>query len=102
MHPIVLLKKSKVTELIVKWCHLKAVHCGRVITLNEIRDRVFSIINASSITKSVVFNCVTCRKLRGKMGVQIMADLPKDKFQEAAHFTYCPVDMFGPKSNEIK
>ena len=42
MHPVILLKKSKVTELIVKWCHLKAAHCGGGITLNEIRDRVFS------------------------------------------------------------
>ena len=41
MHPIILPKKSKVTELIVKWCHLKATHCGRGITLNEIRDRGF-------------------------------------------------------------
>ena len=41
MYPIILPKKSKVTELIVKWCHLKATHCGRGITLNEIRDRGF-------------------------------------------------------------
>ena len=68
MHPIILPKKSKVTKLIVKWCHLKAAHCGRGNTLNEIRDRSFWIIKASSITKSVVFNCVTCHKLRGEMG----------------------------------
>ena len=53
MHPIILPKKSKVTELVVKWCHLKAAHCGRGITLNKIRDRGFWIINASSIAKSV-------------------------------------------------
>ena len=39
-----------------------------------------------------MFNCVTCCNL----GVQIMADLPKDRFQEAEPFTYCAVDMFGP------
>ena len=89
MHPILMLKKSKVTKLNVKLCHLKTAYCGRGITLNEIRDRGFWIINASSITKSVVFNCVTCRKLRGKMRVEIMADLPKDRFEEAAHFTFC-------------
>ena len=70
MNPVILPKKSKVTELIVKWCHLKAAHCGRGITLNEIRGRGFWIINASSIAKLIVFNCVTCRKLRGKMGVK--------------------------------
>ena len=28
------------------------------------------------------------------MGVQIIADLPKDRFEEAVLFTYCAVDMF--------
>ena len=49
-----------------------------------------------------MFNCVTCRKLRGKMGVQIKADLSKDRFQEAASFTYCAVDMFGPFKIKVK
>ena len=102
IHPIILPKKSKVTELIVKWYHLKAAHFGRGITFNGIRDRSFWIIDASSITKSVVFDCVTCHKLRGKMGVQIMADLPKDRFQEAAPFTYCVADMFGPLKIKVK
>ena len=107
IHPIILPKKSKVTELIVKWYHLKAAHFGRGITFNGIIDRSFWIIDASSITKSVVFDCVTCHKLRGKIGVQIMADLPKDRFQEAALFRYCAVDLFGPfkiivKQSEVK
>ena len=49
-----------------------------------------------------MFDCVTCHKLRGKMGVQIMADLPKDRFEEAAPFTYCAVDMFGPFKVKVK
>ena len=37
------------------------------------------------------------------MGVQIMADLPKDRFQEAAApFTYFAVDMFGPFKIKVK
>ena len=36
------------------------------------------------------------------MGIQIMADLPKDKFEEAAPFTYCAVDMFGPFRVKVK
>ena len=42
-----------------------------------------------------MFNCVICHKLRGTVEVQIIGDLPKDRFQEAAPFTYCAVDMFG-------
>ena len=36
-----------------------------------------------------------CRKLRGKFGDQKMSDLPKERCQ-AAPFTHCGVDMFGP------
>ena len=39
------------------------------------------------------------------MGVQIIADLLKDRFEGAAPFTYCAVDMFGPfkvKQSESK
>ena len=36
------------------------------------------------------------------MGLQIMADLPKDRFQEAAPFTYYAVDMFEPFKVKVK
>ena len=34
-----------------------------------------------------MFSYATCRKLKGKVEVQIMAGLPKDRFEEAAPFT---------------
>ena len=37
-----------------------------------------------------------CRKLRGKFGVQKMANLPKVRCLEVLPFTHCGVDMFGP------
>ena len=43
-----------------------------------------------------IYKCVTCRRLRGKMGEQRMADLPEERCSEAAPFTYTGVDMFGP------
>ena len=86
----------KVTGSIVKWCHLKAARRGRDITLNEtneVRDRGFRIIIESSFTKSVVFNYATCRKLRGKMGIQIMTGLLISSFEEVAPFIYCTGDI---------
>ena len=101
-HPIILPKKSKVTDLIVQWCHYNTAHCGRGITLNEIRCRGFWVICGSSVVKSAIFKCVICRKLRGRIGGQMMADLPKDRFEEAPPFTYCAVDMFGPFTVRVK
>ena len=101
-HPIILPKKSKVTDLIVQWCHYNTAHCGRGITLNGIRCRGFWVICGSSVVKSAIFKCVICRKLRGRIGGQMMADLPKDRFEEATPFTYCAVDMFGPFTVRVK
>lgn len=44
---------------------------------------------------SVIFNCVTCRKLRGRLEQQKMADLPSVRVRQYPPFTYVGVDMFG-------
>ena len=49
-----------------------------------------------AIVQHLIHKCVICQKLRGKMGYQKMADLPQERCTEAAPFTYCGVDMFGP------
>ena len=101
-HPIILPKKSKVTDLIVQWCHYNTARSGRGITLNEIRCRGFWVICGSSVVKSAIFKCVICHKLRGRIGGQMMAELPKDTFEEAPPFTYCAVDMLGPFTVRVK
>ena len=34
--------------------------------------------------------------MRGRFGQQIIADLLKDRVNEAPPFTYCGIDLFGP------
>ena len=97
-HPIILPEKSKVADLIVQWCHYNTAHSGRRITLNETRCRGFWVICGSS----AICKCVICRKLSGRIGRQMMADLPKDGCEEAPPFTYCTVDMFGPFTVRVK
>ena len=38
VHPVLLSKAGNVTKMIVRWCHEKAAHTGRNITLNELRS----------------------------------------------------------------
>ena len=57
--------------------------------------------------KKVILRCVTCRSLRGRVGEQIMADLPHDGLKEECSFTHCGVDIFGPfhiieRTNKLK
>ena len=44
----------------------------------------------------LVSRCVICRKLRSLPQQQKLADLPQDRVEPAAPFTYSAVDYFGP------
>ena len=96
MHPVMLPKKGNLTEMIIGWCHQKAAHSRRNVTLIEIRASVYWVIQGSSAVKEVISRCVTCGRLRRKVGKQIMADLPQDRLKEEPPFTYCGVNMFDP------
>ncbi|KAK3085303.1 hypothetical protein FSP39_001304 [Pinctada imbricata] len=95
-HPIILPRKSHVTELLISHCHDKTHHQGRNMTTNEIRQSGFWIIGCSSAVYSFVSNCVTCRKRRSEPQVQKMSELPFDRLQPEPPFTYSGVDFFGP------
>ena len=71
-------------------------HGARGMTLNHLRQRGIWIVNANAIVQHLIHKCVICRKLCGKMEYQKMGDLPQERCTEAAPFTYCGVDMFGP------
>ena len=58
------------------------------MTLNEIRCNGFSVINGNSAVMSHIYHCKICRKLRGTLGQQQMADLPKERSGYAAPVTY--------------
>ena len=95
-HPVVLPRKSHVSDLLVRHFHEKAAHQGRGITTNTLRANGFWIIGCSSAVSSVIFRCVTCRKRRGTVLEQKMADIPEDRLEPEPAFTFCAVDYFGP------
>ena len=66
------------------------------MTLNNLRQNWFWILSASIVVRGMIYRCVNCHKLRGKFGVQKMADLPKVRGLEVPPFTHCGVDMCGP------
>ena len=95
-HPVLLPKEGHITHAIIRDHHEKVTHAGQGVTINEIRNHGYWIINCTSAVKSVIFKCVECRKLRGKVCQQKMGNLPADRLSEEPPFTYCGVDMFGP------
>ena len=95
-HPAILPKKSHITDLIICHYHKRVQHQGRGITLNEIRGSGYWIIGGSSLVAKHISKCTICRKVRGSTQEQKMADLPADRLEPTAPFTYSAVDFFGP------
>ena len=96
IHPVVLSKNDRVSQLIIEYSHMKVAHGGRSATINEVRNEGFWIISINALARKILYYCVMCRCLRGRVGKQIMAKLPKERLIEAPPFTYCGVDCFGP------
>ena len=95
-HPVILPRKSHITYLILKHCHEETQHQGYGMTHNEVRQRGYWIIGGTSAVSRFVSKCVMCRRLRLPPQHQKLADLPEDRIEPAAPFTYSAVDYFGP------
>lgn len=95
-HPIILPNKSHVTKLIVSHYHAKTCHQGRGQTQMELRANGFWVIGGSKLVAKLIHTCVPCRKLRRPTESQRMAELPKERLEASAPFTYSGMDCFGP------
>ena len=95
-HPVIIPKKSHITEVLIRHHHVKVNHMGRGMTHNELCQRGYWIVGGSSAISSFISRCITCRKLRKPLQQQKMAELPEDRLEPAAPFSYCAVDYFGP------
>ena len=95
-HPLLLPKEEMVTPLIMQWCPSKRAHGGRELTLNELRSSGYWVISRNAAAKRMIFHCVQCRRLRGRLVEQKIADLPYFRVAEAPPLTFCGVDIFDP------
>ncbi|XP_066955788.1 uncharacterized protein [Macrobrachium rosenbergii] len=94
-HPILLPKKHHVTTLLIQHEHELLAHSGRNHVLSNLRQKYW-IINANATVRSVLFHCVTCRKLKEPALSQKMADLPADRLEPSPPFSNVGIDFFGP------
>ena len=87
-HPIIIPKKSHLTELLIRHYHNQEQHhqgCG--MTHNAVRQAGYWIISGRSSVSQQLRKCTICRKLRGPVQVQKMANLPEELLSPAAPFT---------------
>lgn len=96
INPIILSGKSHVAKLLVRHYHEKIKHQGRLLTEGTLRNHGFWIVGGKRLISSVIHQCVMCRKLRGSVQSQKMADLPVDRLIPGPPFTSVGIDTFGP------
>ncbi|KAL2083621.1 hypothetical protein ACEWY4_021394 [Coilia grayii] len=95
-HPAILPKNHHVSTLILRHIHAQTGHGGRNHILSQVQKQYW-IINGNSAARKVVSHCVFCRKNRGKMGEQKMADLPSQRLvADLPPFSNVGLDYFGP------
>ena len=95
-HPYLLPKNGHITHLIAEHFHTVTGHQGRGMTINTIRNNGIWIVGCSSVVSRLIHNCIICRKNRGRLQTQKMANLPADKLSPQPPFSYCGMDFFGP------
>lgn len=98
-HPIMpaILPPGELSCIIIRQFHKNLIHSGVKLTLYMVRCK-FWIINARSITKTIIKNCTTCVKYNAKTMCQLMGDLPQSRVEPSRIFSHTGVDYAGPFS----
>lgn len=92
---VILLKNSHITKLILSHYHDSIFHQGRSQTQMELTANEFCLISGSKSVAKLIYKCVRCRKLQCPVEEQRMAELPRERVEATAPFTYCGMDVFG-------
>lgn len=96
INPTILPNKHHVSTLLIRFYHDSVRHIGRHFTEGALRKNGIWMLNAKCKVSLFIHKCVTCRKLRGKLELQKIADLPSDRITHGPPFTTVEVDTFGP------
>lgn len=96
VNPLILPGRSHITTLLIRNHHSQVQHQGRHFTEGALRAAGLWIIGGKRRISSIIHQCITCHKLRGKIETQKMADLPVDRLSTDPPFSYVGLDVFGP------
>ena len=95
-HPALLPTDSPLSKLLILYHHNKSQHQGRVITSSALRAHGLFIFKGSKKIRSIINECILCRKLRRPTEIQKMSDIPVQRLEDHPPFTYSGLDVCGP------
>ncbi|KFD54677.1 hypothetical protein M513_04377 [Trichuris suis] len=95
-HPITLPPKHPLTKTIIEDMHRTLRHGSADLIRCELRQRYW-LPKYRQRVKSVVYECVYCKKWRSKPSTPFMAQLPTERLQAfQPPFSCVGIDYFGP------
>ena len=85
--PVLLPREHHVSKLLAYHYHEQVHHQGRQITHGALRNAGHWLIGGHAAIAKLIGACVICKRLRGSVLKQHMADLPSDRVQTGPPFT---------------
>ncbi|GFX74645.1 integrase_H2C2 domain-containing protein [Trichonephila clavipes] len=99
--PIILPSKHLAVRRFIAQEHLVNKHAGTLTLLTILRER-FWIVKGKRTVRSVIKECLTCKRQKIKHLEVPFPPLPKDRTEVAAVFQVSGVDLAGPLSTKSK
>lgn len=96
--PIILVKGSRITELIIMDIHVRNYHSGTAHTLAVLRKHYWLVHGRREVFKIISERCLRCKINRSKKPYAIPDEPPLPPFRvtETSHpFQYVGIDVFG-------
>jgi transposase InsO family protein len=96
LYPIVLIKESHLTRLIVMDLHQRNAHCNANTVIVQMHARFF-MSGMTAYVKRIMRECAFCKRENAKPKAPFMGDLPVERLaMHRTPFTYVMVDAAGP------
>ncbi|XP_061923644.1 uncharacterized protein LOC133663290 [Entelurus aequoreus] len=95
-NPLIVPGQHHIAALLIKHYHEQTRHQGRLFTEGAVRSAGWWIVGGKRKVSTIIYHCVTCKRLRAPMSTQKMSNLPPDRLTTDPPFTNVGLDVFGP------
>lgn len=95
-NPLLIPGHHHVAVLLIKHYHNKVHHQGRLFTEGAICSAGWWIEGGKRKVSTIIYHCVTCKRLCATLSTQKMSNLPPDHLATDPPFTNVGLDVFSP------